>query len=1197
MKKCLKLAGLFVIFFTIIVLAGCNNPLWNSWGADNVSSINTNAVGNIRGVVTVSSTLPGFPNIKATANTNVTPVNCAEVWLLDLPDVAHVFTNASGVYIFENIPAGNHEIVASYTTTTANGILKGKTDPIGVQTGNQAEINAPDITLNNASKQVKGILNPVGGNFPAGTKIRLWGEYFTIDYDGSFISPPLPNDVLEADFELIIPGREITKIRAGFTGTEIPAFIEQSVSLIESTNHSPSGVLTAENSYGEILGKCQTSDVVNFSVTGYDQDYGHANLIDFQWSASNGNLSIAPDKKSAQWTAMPNAGVATITVLLTDPENATSSVSLMILVGIDSVEQADTTPPAFTFGGLETSVKNPTLTGSVDDSNATILLTVNEKTYQGTVSNGSWSVSITDELTPGVYSLVLECKDQAGNVSRKTFENALNIAQAPVPDITTPKVVLSSETSGETAISPIVIKVEFDEAINGLETTDFVVTNGSVSKLTEVVASRTFSLEIIPAAAGTVNVDLPSAKVTDDAGNENEAASQFSINYKPADQIKPTVTINQKYSQEDPTSDASVVFAVEFSEPVKDFSVEDLDLTGTANPTTASINEVEPNNKTTYEVTVSNISKYGTIIVSMEAGKVTDLAGNANEASTSSDNTVTRIDNTPPAFVGHLGGNKTGFWTGDRFSYHCLRILAEDSQHNLYTVHTSNDYEITKIDSAGNIVEKIGSKGTENGQFQRIVYLAIDSADNIFVSDSGKITKLDKNGAFIEKFGFGGPLSINNSDEIFSSNIFKQEIYKYDNAGNQLATITVHVNSSNRPMYPSYIDHDSAGNLYVCSDSNFDIQKYDASGNFVSMVSAKITPEHAPMLTAHFKAMKIDNSGNMFVMPRYSTYILQLDSSGNEVAAFGGKGVADNEFYNVCNAFIITSNNDFVITEDNGHSIKIFGSDFQYKKEFTLGGYGSRKFAMPMNVAVDKDNNFYVADSGGYSVKKYSVDGTFQLMIGSGISGTVGGQFINPTDVVVDNSGNIFVLDMYSREVQKFDSNGNFLLKFGGKGTGVGQFNDSSYNMDLALDSAGNLYVCENITDGRIQKFSNDGNFISVVGTVSWYHPDILCDKNDNLLVLDMSTLTKYDSTGKEIERFECEGESLALGNNGEIFTSNQYGFSITKYSPSGQKIVTWGTKGSGDGQFDMPYGIACDSNGNLYIVDLNNNTVEKYTF
>lgn len=71
----------------------------------------------------------------------------------------------------------------------------------------------------------------------------------------------------------------------------------------------------------------------------------------------------------------------------------------------------------------------------------------------------------------------------------------------------------------------------------------------------------------------------------------------------------PTVTINQKTSQADPTTSSPVLFTVTFSAPINPatFTIADISTAGstatgiTINP----ITEVAPNNRTTYEVSIS----------------------------------------------------------------------------------------------------------------------------------------------------------------------------------------------------------------------------------------------------------------------------------------------------------------------------------------------------------------------------------------------------------------------------------------------------------------------------------------------------------------------------------------------------------------------------------------------------------------
>jgi hypothetical protein len=84
-----------------------------------------------------------------------------------------------------------------------------------------------------------------------------------------------------------------------------------------------------------------------------------------------------------------------------------------------------------------------------------------------------------------------------------------------------------------------------------------------------------------------------------------------------------------------------VEFTVVFSEPVTGFATGDVTLGGTAGATTAEVTEVSPSDGTTYLVSVSGMTGDGTVVASIDAAVAKDLAGNDNEASTSTDNTVT----------------------------------------------------------------------------------------------------------------------------------------------------------------------------------------------------------------------------------------------------------------------------------------------------------------------------------------------------------------------------------------------------------------------------------------------------------------------------------------------------------------------------------------------------------------------------
>ncbi|MCS0500805.1 peptidyl-alpha-hydroxyglycine alpha-amidating lyase family protein [Ancylobacter mangrovi] len=69
-----------------------------------------------------------------------------------------------------------------------------------------------------------------------------------------------------------------------------------------------------------------------------------------------------------------------------------------------------------------------------------------------------------------------------------------------------------------------------------------------------------------------------------------------------------------------------------------------------------------------------------------------------------------------------------------------------------------------------------------------------------------------------------------------------------------------------------------------------------------------------------------------------------------------------------------------------------------------------------------------------------------------------------------------------------------------------------------------------------------------------------------------------------------------ALAPNGDIYVSDGYGnAAIHKYDPDGRYLMSWGTCGSGPGEFNLPHKIACDDDGWVYVVDRENHRMQVF--
>ncbi|MFI5379933.1 MAG: beta strand repeat-containing protein [Tepidisphaerales bacterium] len=176
------------------------------------------------------------------------------------------------------------------------------------------------------------------------------------------------------------------------------------------------------------------------------------------------------------------------------------------------------------------------------------------------------------------------------------------------------------------------------------------VTLGGTAGATTVVvtgAGKTYNVAVSGMTqSGTVIATIPAAAATDAAANGN-LASTSTDNTILFDNVAPTVTINRLPERPNPTNQTTINFTVIFSKPVSGFSAAGVALGGTAGATTA----VVTGSNTVYNVAVSGMTGPGTVTAGVRAGAATDVAGNANLASTSTDNTVTFDNQTLSAMV------------------------------------------------------------------------------------------------------------------------------------------------------------------------------------------------------------------------------------------------------------------------------------------------------------------------------------------------------------------------------------------------------------------------------------------------------------------------------------------------------------------------------------------------------------------
>ncbi len=214
---------------------------------------------------------------------------------------------------------------------------------------------------------------------------------------------------------------------------------------------------------------------------------------------------------------------------------------------------------------------------------------------------------------------------------------------------------LASGQNNPAASSPVNYTVTFNQSVTDFDQSDVSI-SGSAQPTTVVVTETgpmdgtTYNVAISGMSyTGSVIADI-AAGVASNGFNQNLAATsrRNALQYNIAD--PPTVTIEQAPDQDDPDlSTGNVRYIVTFSEAVTGFTEQsDVTLSGTAGASAITINEISPNDGTTFEVLVSGMTQDGTVVAEIPAGAVNNAPGAANTASTSTDNMVNWYNSDPP---------------------------------------------------------------------------------------------------------------------------------------------------------------------------------------------------------------------------------------------------------------------------------------------------------------------------------------------------------------------------------------------------------------------------------------------------------------------------------------------------------------------------------------------------------------------
>jgi sugar lactone lactonase YvrE len=229
----------------------------------------------------------------------------------------------------------------------------------------------------------------------------------------------------------------------------------------------------------------------------------------------------------------------------------------------------------------------------------------------------------------------------------------------------------------------------------------------------------------------------------------------------------------------------------------------------------------------------------------------------------------------------------------------------------------------------------------------------------------------------------------------------------------------------------------------------------------------------------------------------------------------------------------------------------------------------------PQRVALDPLGNLYVTDKYNNRVVKLSPAGS--VLATWGTPGTGPGDpaslFPEPAGIALDATGNVYVTDATS-QVKKLSPSGQLLLSWGNCGppdcTDVGDPRVLNGPWSVTLDGAGHVYVADGVNN-RIVMYAPDGHPLMTFGVPT--PPGQLPGTDPGVM---------------------SDPQGVAVDGAGNVYAADTLNNRIQKFSPDGQPLAQWGSKGDQPGQFSEPTDLTIDSKGNIYVADSGNNRIQE---
>ena len=347
--------------------------------------------------------------------------------------------------------------------------------------------------------------------------------------------------------------------------------------------------------------------------------------------------------------------------------------------------------------------------------------------------------------------------------------------------------------------------------------------------------------------------------------------------------------------------------------------------------------------------------------------------------------------------------------------------------------------------------------------------------------------------------------------------------------------------------------------------------------------------------------------------------------AGTGEAAQGGDGLPPNQtalywpqdisFGPDGNGYIADWNNHRIRMIENGITTTIIGTG---ELGDALDGPGlDAKLNHPTHVSFDPNGNLIMAAWHNSKVIRYSF-GTkmMETICGDGRRsfGGDGGPAEDaildlPVTTVWDSANRMYILDQANQRIRIVDQ--GIISTFAGVGPPLGYEGDGglasaarfSLPVGQQADPAGKMEIDK---DDNIYLADSGNHIVRVIEADSHVPaPGQLPDHTDNIINLFAGTPKTAGSEGEGVPATQATlrfPRDVAVGIDGDVFIADTFNHCVRRVDANGVittfagQLASRGYEGDGghpsNAKLDRPYGVAVDSEGNVYIADTYNHRI-----